>query len=150
MGKAKISINNKSYEGHSINIVIDGSIVESIPLDKIKSSIPVEVTGGLANLATHLSVTVNGDVKGDIHAGGNVTCENIKGDIEAGGNVKCETIDGDVEAGGEIKCQEINGTVDASGNVKCETINGDVEAGGNVKCENIEGDVEAGGSVNTG
>ena len=98
MEKANISINSKSYEGHSINIVVDGSTVESIPLDKIESPISVQVTGGLANLTTHLSVTVDGPVKGNIHAGGNVTCEEIAGDIKAGGNVKCETINGDVES----------------------------------------------------
>ena len=29
------------------------------------------------------------DVKGDIDAGGSVTCGNVSGDIDAGGSVRC-------------------------------------------------------------
>lgn len=32
---------------------------------------------------------MRGDVKGDIDAGGSVTCGNVSGDIDAGGSVKC-------------------------------------------------------------
>jgi cytoskeletal protein CcmA (bactofilin family) len=35
------------------------------------------------------SCEVSGDVKGDIDAGGSVTCGNVSGDIDAGGSVKC-------------------------------------------------------------
>lgn len=31
----------------------------------------------------------SGDVKGDIDAGGSVTCGNVSGDIDAGGSVRC-------------------------------------------------------------
>lgn len=150
MEKADITINGKSYQGYSINIVVDGSTIESIPLDKAKIPISVEVTGGLANLNSQLSVTVHGFVDGNIEAGGNVKCENVDGNVNAGGNVECSTIDGDTEVEGDLKCQEIDGNVTVNGNVTCETIDGDVEVSGNLKCETITGDIEAGGNVSVG
>lgn len=36
-----------------------------------------------------LALIVSGDVKGDIDAGGSVTCGNVLGDIDAGGSVRC-------------------------------------------------------------
>jgi hypothetical protein len=33
---------------------------------------------------------VDGDVNGDIDAGGSITCGNVSGDIDAGGSVRCK------------------------------------------------------------
>lgn len=48
-----------------------------------------EYKGYIGSIDCGGSCEVSGDVKGDIDAGGLVTCGNVSGDIDADGSVRC-------------------------------------------------------------
>ena len=92
-----ITINSVSY-GNVNNVTIrngkvtiDGVLQEGNPLSGI---VRIEVKGDLASLNTDANVVVGGDVRGDVDAGGNVTCANVGGYVDAGCNVTCANVGG--------------------------------------------------------
>ena len=108
---------------------------ENLPADTV---LQVEIHGNAA---------IDGDVTGDIEAGGNVACDDVGGDVEAGGDVACDDVGGDVEAGGDVACGGVGGDVDAGGDVACGGVGGNVAAGSDVTCGSVSGNVDASGDV---
>ncbi|WP_259406040.1 polymer-forming cytoskeletal protein [Shouchella clausii] len=101
----KIIINGKSISvsGNNISVIngkiyTDGTLVES----GLSGQVTILFEGDLANLKTDGSATIQGNVKGNVDAGGSVTCGNVGQSIDAGGSVKCGTVGGDVDAGGSV------------------------------------------------
>jgi len=81
--------------------------------------VEVRWQGPLASLdCRHGSVTVEGDVAGDVDCGGSATCGNVGGSVDAGGSVSCGNVTGDVDAGGSVRCGSVGGRVDAGGSVR--------------------------------
>jgi septum formation inhibitor MinC len=61
------------------------------------------IVNGDAGTVSCSTVTITGDVNGDVKARGNVTIYgDANGDVEAGGNVSAKLINGDLNASGSI------------------------------------------------
>ena len=99
--------------------------------------------GPAINICSDFSVTCEGDVEGDIKAGGSVDCAAVGKGVYAGGSVNCECVSGDVTAGGGVTCDGVGGNVSAGGSVTCDDVGGSVSAGSNVTCDSVGGDVRA-------
>lgn len=102
----KIVINGKSIavSGNNITVIndqvlVDGKVVEM----GLSGVVELRFEGDLANLKCSGSATVNGDVKGDVDAGGSVKCSNVGNSVDAGGSVSCGNVGGDIDAGGSVK-----------------------------------------------
>lgn len=102
---SSITINGRTYIGGSISVIngtviIDGVVQEG---DKLSGVVRIEVSGDLASLHTDASVTVAGDVRGDLNAGGSVTAGPVGGSVNAGGSISCGSVGGRVSAGGSVR-----------------------------------------------
>lgn len=115
--------------------------MENISMSKSRS-LQIEVWG---------HAQLEGDLTGDIHAGGSVECGEVEGDVHAGGSVECGEVEGDVHAGGSVNCGEISGDARVGGSLSCGEIGGDVTVGGDAQIEGeVSGDLKAGGSIACG
>lgn len=117
----KIVVNGTTVEipdGSDVSVVGDQVIVNNKGT-KFSGDLKIEVIGGLINLrAERGSVTVNGDVKGNVDASGSITVKgNVGGKADASGNIQCGDVNGSVDAGGNIMCGKISGDADAGGNI---------------------------------
>lgn len=98
-----------------------------------KKRIEICYAGAALNIKSDFSVYVNGEVDGDIEAGGSVTCDDVGGDIDSGGNVTCDDVKGNVRAGGSVTCDNVGGNVTAGANATCDNVSGNVSAGMHVE-----------------
>lgn len=107
----KMTINGVSYEvpqGASLSInngivKVNGQVITS----GLSGVVELKVEGDIGQLRTDASVSMNGDVLGDIDAGGSVSIKgNVKGNVDAGGSVSCGNVGGDVDAGGSISMKK--------------------------------------------
>jgi hypothetical protein len=101
-----IIINGQSYsvQGNNITITNNQVIVDGTAIQSNLSGITeVKFDGDLASLKCHGAATVNGDVKGNVDAGGSIKCGNVGGNVDAGGSVTCGNVGGDIDAGGSVK-----------------------------------------------
>ena len=96
--------------------------------------------GPAINIHSDFSVTCQGDVEGDIKAGGSVDCGEVGKGVTAGGSVNCDTVGGNVSAGGSVTCDDVGGSVSAGANVTCDYVGGDVRAN-SVQCDEISGGI---------
>ena len=123
----------------NVMISVDTSYVKECAAENLQ--LDVEIWG---------SARIDGDLYGNVSAGGSVTCDNINGGVNAGGGISCDNINGRVNAGGGISCDNISGGVNAGGGVNCENVSGSVNAGGNESCGDVGGNVSSGGKVECG
>lgn len=93
-----------------------------------------QYTGDVLNLQCAFDCEIKGNVRGDVTAAGDVTCDRVDGNISAMGDITSDDVAGNVSAGGDVTCDDVGGNVNAGGNVTCDKIGGDVTAGGNVTC----------------
>lgn len=101
-------INGTSYNGSNICVTNNQVIIDGVvQCGEAKGVISIEITGGLMNLTSQSSVTVNGDVAGDVDCGGSLKCKNITGNADAGGSIQCRDVNGNVRAGGSIMADNI-------------------------------------------
>jgi len=101
-----ININGIQIEGNNLNvtmkngaITINGKHIDA--LDNLKGY-EVTIEGDVHTLNVSGSVTVNGNVTGNIDAGGSVSCKDVSGDIDAGGSIKSGKCNGNIDAGGSV------------------------------------------------
>jgi len=101
-----IYINHVRYETNgSSNIVINNNSIYvggTQVGDKYNGIVEIKFEGDLASLSTGGNATINGNVKGDVEAGGNVHCGDVYKNVDAGGNVHCGKVEGGVDAGGNV------------------------------------------------
>lgn len=114
----RITINGKTYYGNNIimtngKIIIDGKPIE----DGLSGVVELKVEGDLVSLHSDCSVTVNGDVKGNVSAGTSVNCKNVDGNVQAGSSVNCGNVGGNVKAGNSVTCRNVNGDVKAGNSI---------------------------------
>lgn len=116
------------FHGHKLIGSKDASTEEY----NAKTQFEFTWNGDLNDLISDFAVIVNGNVYGDVDAGGNVTCGDVECDVDAGGAVSCGDVSGDVEAGANVTCGDVSGDVEAGVSVTCGRVDGSVEAGVNV------------------
>ncbi len=121
-----------------IPLLFDDEALKQLPED---AHFHVEIWG---------SAQIEGDINGDLAAGGGVNCDDVGGNIEAGGTVNCDSIGGNVDAGGSVNCDNVDGNLSAGGCVNCDNIEGNVDAGGSINCDDVDGNLSAGGTVTCG
>lgn len=120
---SNIVINGIRYESQGGSISIHGGVVIIDGVvqggDKLSGIVKIELTGDLANLTTDASVTMTGNISGDLEAGGSVTIAgDVAGNIEAGGSVKCGNVNKNVSAGGSVDAVLVGGSISAGGSVR--------------------------------
>jgi len=115
-----------------------------------KTNVLFRYEGPALNVQSDFSVTVEGDVQGDVNAHGDVDCGEVGGSVYADGDVDCGDILGHVTAGGDVDCGGVEGNLSAGGDVDCDAVGGSVNAGGDVDCGDVGGSVNAGGDVDCG
>ena len=119
----KIVVNGTTVEapdGCSVSVVNGQIIINDEPAEvSFSNELKIEVIGGLINLKTERgSVTVHGDVQGQVNANGSVKVDgNVGGKVDANGAVTCRDVKGNVDAGGSVQCGNVGGDVDAGGSV---------------------------------
>lgn len=114
-GKSTITVNGKTItvKGNNISvangrIIVDGKVME----EGLSGDVNVILSGDIKHIDVTGSVTVNGDVFGDIDAGSSVNVSgNITGYVDAGSSVSANNITGDVDAGSSVNANNINGGV---------------------------------------
>ena len=112
-----VNINGRTInvpDGASVSIINNRVIVDGVEWSEqgedLQGVVRVEITGYVENLRTDASVTVHGNVNGDVDAGGAVKCGKVAGNVRAGGSVKCDDVGLSVNAGGSVKARTIGGT----------------------------------------
>lgn len=104
---ATVEINGKKYSGRDITIVNDKVYIDGkLEQESLTGILSVRVTGDLASLSSDSSVTVQGNVDGNVQAGGSINCENVSGSVRAGGSVNCGNVDGEVICGGSVNTRK--------------------------------------------
>lgn len=105
-----IIVNGKKYQVQGTNIVVKNSRVYVDGKDitdgaeSFSGIVEIRWEGPLASVQSDASVSVQGDVKGDVRANGSVNCGHVGGDVKAGGSVNCGRVTGKVKAGGSVNC----------------------------------------------
>lgn len=108
----KTIINGKTYNGNSISIqgdrvIIDGNIVESV-----NKGIKIEIVHGpIDSIYSDKSLTIVGNINGNVAAGGSVSCDTVVGNITTKKSVACDDVEGDIFAGGSVNCDKVTGNV---------------------------------------
>ncbi len=121
-----LTVNGKKYDvpdGTTISIIDGVVLVDGKPItddaDKLKGRVTITWDGPLMSLSTDASVTVNGNVNGNVKANGSVTAGEVRGNVSAGGSVSCGSIGGAAAAGGSLQCAgNVGGTASAGGSVR--------------------------------
>ncbi len=128
---------------------------------KIKLIIP-ETPEKVLNVEVWGGAEIDGNISGDLKAGGGIccgdvggnalpnggmNCGNVRGNATACGGINCGNVGGDVTAEGSINCGRIDGDANAGGKITCDNIGGDATADGDIECESIGGDAKAGNNI---
>jgi len=126
----RITIEGRTFESDGPISVIKGRVVVGGKLlTELKDVlVRIEVIGDLSSLTTDAEVTVNGNVQGDVDAGGGVSVTgNVQGDVKASGGIECGNVGGYAKAGGGIRAHDISGSVTAGGGIQCNNVKGGVQ-----------------------
>lgn len=117
-GKSTVNVNGRTItvSGNDISIIngkvySDGILVEG---DLIDNSVTIKIEGPIANITSDRSLTVIGNVTGDVNSNGSVNCDDIKGNVSANGSINCDDISGNATAQGSINCDDIGGDATAT------------------------------------
>ena len=98
-----ITIGSREYEGDSISIMnkkvyVDGVVVEEGVITAI-------IKGDAVSVTAEGGVTVVGNVKGNVNAGGSIRCGNVEGNVEAS-CVDCGNVSGGIKVGSSVNCKK--------------------------------------------
>ena len=100
-----ININGNTFTGSNISIVNDRVIIDGktqVSNINMNQTLHIEVIGNIESLRADGSVTMNGDVEGNVDCGGSFKGNNVKGSVDCGGSCNCGQVGGDVDAGGSV------------------------------------------------
>lgn len=108
---------NVTIEGK--RVIIDGKVVT----DKAEGVIELKIMDGVVeNITSSASVTVQGNVTGNVEADMSVTCGDVGGRVEAQMSVDCGNIAGDARSGMSITARDITGKASAGMTVNARTV----------------------------
>ncbi|MDE6592285.1 MAG: helix-turn-helix domain-containing protein [Oscillospiraceae bacterium] len=118
--------------------------------EEIKLIFPEKCTEELPqklNVEIRCECTIEGDIYGDLNAGGGVQCGNVEGTVNAGNGIVCGNVGGSANAGAGIVCGNVGENVSAGDGVNCVNVGENVSAGDSVNCTNIGENASAGDSI---
>lgn len=95
-------------------IIVNGSVIEC---SEVQDCISIEVQGNVGRIDTLGSVSVTGNVDGDINTQGSVTVGGSCESINTQGSVKCGDVNGDIHTMGSVNCGNVSGDIDTMGRV---------------------------------
>lgn len=76
----QISVTGRNISVINDKVIVDGVIVE----EGLSGHVEISFVGDLATLKTNGSATIEGNVMGNVDAGGSVNCGDVKGSVDAG------------------------------------------------------------------
>lgn len=80
------------------------------------------------NVECACSLSIDGNVGGNVTAKGSIKCDSVLGHVSAGGSVNCDDVHGNVQAGGSVNCDDVGCDVNAGGSVQCDSVKGSITA----------------------
>lgn len=101
-----ITINGRSFsvKGNNISVINNRVIVDGVVIeDGLSGIVEVKFEGDIASLRCDGSATINGNVMGNVDAGGSVDCGDVGRNVDASGSVRCGNVGGDIDAGGSVR-----------------------------------------------
>jgi hypothetical protein len=108
-------INGKRYTGNNISIIDGQVIVDGVVQGEVgERKIEIQVLCNVDQIFSEESITINGNVTGDIEAKMSVNCDNVTGNVSAGMSVNCDDVGGNVSAGMTVNCDDIRGNATAN------------------------------------
>jgi len=102
MARSTITINGIKIDYNDGCIKISNGCVIIGGKEIISNTTNVKIEGNVGDILCDGQVTVNGEVKGNVDAGGSVSCGNVTGSVDAGGSVSALNINGDIDAVGSV------------------------------------------------
>lgn len=131
--------------------VLNGEILSGEKWDKDKCiNLSAENFEGTLNTEIWGNASINGDVSGGLHAGGNAACKNVNGGLHAGRDIACQNVGGGICAGNTVSCGNVVGDVNSGSDIYCGNVVGNVSTGNEITCGNISGSVNANNNVHCG
>ena len=76
-----------------------------------RQPVTLHVEGDALNIQSAFDVEIEGKVRGNVNAGGDVDCGDVEGSVQAGGDVDCSSVGANVYAGGDVDCGSVGGRV---------------------------------------
>lgn len=103
----RITVQGKHYdipEGAQDVSIRDGQVrvKGQLVVGSLSGIVEIKWEGPAVFVECDGSITVSGDVQGNVLAGGSVACGAVGGKVNAGGSVACGAVAGKVLAGGRI------------------------------------------------
>ena len=132
------------FRGHEMIDLRSCSAPEKL---RLKEMAKLVFRGVVAGVQSEFALEIHGEVRGDVIARDDVSCEGVGGSVKAAGDVSCGAVTGSVTAQGDVDCETVGGDVKAGGDVNCGAVTGGVTAQGDVNCDDVKGDVTANGDV---
>ena len=102
-------------------VYVDGDVVQEFgDTFSITNTPHITFEGFVGNITVQTaSATVNGDVKGNVKAGGSVTCKNVGCSVVASGSITCNSVNANADAGGSMTINgRVGGNVSAGGSIR--------------------------------
>lgn len=117
-----------TYEGNNVTIrngtvMVDGKVVTG---GEKTEGLVIEKIEGATNIEAYESLTIHGNVQGDVDARKSLSCGDVEGDVRADSSVNCGDINGDLYANGSANCGDVGGNVNAGRSVNCGDVRGKV------------------------
>lgn len=111
----EICVNNKGA------VYVEGDVVNEFGnIFSITNTPHITFEGFVGNITVQTaSAQVNGDVQGNVKAGGFVTCNNVGGSVDASGSINCNNVNSNADAGGSMTINgRVGGNVSAGGSIR--------------------------------
>jgi len=102
-----VTINGKTYVGNNISIIDNNVIIDGTTQYKNKDNnvVNIEIVGNTGKILCNGSVTVKGNVNGNVDCGGSCSISgDVVGNIDCGGSCNANDVKGDIDAGGSVNC----------------------------------------------
>lgn len=101
IGDFTFSVSGKSISLKNNSLCVDGKTIQS----NINQDVHIYLNGDAVSIDAQGSVSVHGNVLGNVDCGGSVKCADVGGKVDCGGSVTCKSVRGNIDAGGSVRCE---------------------------------------------